>query len=135
MKRNILLITIIGLVLVGCSQDSTKKEVYNDSWDGITILVEQIDNNEDYHTINEITDADQVTKLIETLKKADWKDNVDIDMKPADYHFTWNSFKHQVWVNEESGRLSLSIDGRSSYVNLSESASKTVFKILTSNEN
>ncbi len=101
----------MGLVLVGCSQDaingnvekddSTKQKVYSSSWDGNPIIVKQRNNNDDYETVNEITDTDEVEKLIKTLGNADWQENVKVDIRPPDYRFSWNSFKHDIWINQE----------------------------------
>ena len=131
MKRFIMSFVIIGFVLIGCSQDSTKQEVYSDSWNGDPIIVIENGDNDDQETVNELTNAEKIEELIKTLKSAPWKDNVDVDIRAEDYSFEWNSFKHLVWVNKNDRRLELSIEGRSSYVALSKNASKIVFEILT----
>lgn len=131
MKKIIILYILIVLSLIGCNQDSTKKKVYSESWDGVTVIVQQINNEGPDETVNEINDANEVKKLIKVLKRADWQDNIDVDIRPADFHFTWNSFKHDVWINKDSKRIELTIEGRSNYVNLSKKASETVLKILT----
>lgn len=131
MQRCITLFIVIGLVLVGCSQSSTKHEIYSHSWDGDPVIVKETDDNGNDKTVNELTHADKIDKLIKTLKSAPWKDNVDVDIGAEDYSFTWNSFKHRVWINKNASRLELSIDERSSYVSLSEKHSKIVFEILT----
>jgi hypothetical protein len=140
LKRLIILFTAIGLVLVGCNQDAThgsvekpdatKQRVYSSSWDGIPIIVEQR-NNEDYVTVNEIADADEVKKLIKALSNADWEENIQVDIEPPDYRFSWNSFQHSVWVNQEYKRLELLIEGQSNYGSLSADSSEVVFEILT----
>ena len=113
MKRLFVLILAIGLILVGCKQDvtfeektnSTKDRVYSDSWDGNPIIVKQKNVNGDYEKINEITDSVEVENLIEALGNADWQENVKVDIRPPDYSFTWNSYKHSVWINEEYERI------------------------------
>ncbi|WP_172372125.1 hypothetical protein [Sporosarcina jiandibaonis] len=140
MKRLVILIIAIGLLLVGCSQettngsveknDSTKRRVYSSSWDGNPIIVEQR-NNEDYETVNEITDSDEAKKLINALGNADWQENVKVDIGSPDYTFSWNSFEHSVWINQEYERLELLIEGQSNYGSLSADTSKIVFEILT----
>ena len=70
MKRIIILLIAIGLILVSCSKDSTKNRVYSSSWDNTPIVVEKKNNDNDYHKINEITDATQVERLIKALKDA-----------------------------------------------------------------
>ena len=112
MKRLIIMLIAIGLVIVGCSQgatnssveksDSIKQRVYSGSWDGNPIIVEQRNTNEDYETVNELTDIDEVKKLIKALENADWQENVMVDIGPPDYRFTWNSFTHSVWINDKS---------------------------------
>lgn len=142
MKRFIILFIAIGLFVVGCSQDetngndekndSTKHKVYSSSWDGNPIIVQQKNKNEDYETVNEIVDDAEVKKLIKSLKNADWEEGVKVDIYPPDYHFSWNSFKHSVWINQEYERLELIIEGQSNYGVLSKDSSKIVFEILTS---
>lgn len=134
MKRIIILFIAIGLILVGCSKDSTKNRVYGSSWDDSSIVVEQINNDGDYNKINEITDAAKVERLIKALKNANWKENIDVDSRLPDYRFAWNSFHHNVWINEYTGKLELTIDGRSNYTTLSKRSSKIVFEILTDKE-
>jgi hypothetical protein len=140
LKRLIISFIAIGLVLVGCSQDathgsaekvdSTKQRVYSSSWDGIPIIVEQR-NNEDYETVNEIADADEVNKLIKALSNADWEENIQVDIEPPDYRFSWNSFTHSIWINQEYERLEILIEGQSNYGSLSADSSEVVFEILT----
>lgn len=131
MKRLIILFFAIGLILVGCSMDSTKNRVYSSSWDNTLLVVEQRNNNGDYNKINEITDATKVESLIKALKSANWEENTDVDIEPPDYRFAWNSFNHNVWINEATGRLQLTIDERSNFTTLSKASSKIVFEILT----
>ena len=141
MKRLIILFIAIGLVLVGCSQDatsgsvekndSTKQRVYSSSWDGNPIIVKQRNKKDEYETVNEITDTDIVEKLINALKNAAWQENIKVDIRPPDYQFSWNSFKHDVWINQESERIELIIQGQSKYGNLSNVSSERVFEILT----
>ena len=141
MKRLIILFTVIGLVLAGCSQDatngnaeksdSTKQRVYSGSWDGNTIIVKQRNNNEDYETVKEITDIDEVKKLINALGNANWQENVKVDIEPPDYRFSWNSFNHSVWINQEYERLELLVEGQSNFGTLSADSSEIVFEILT----
>ena len=141
MKRLIILFITISLVLVGCSQiatksiaeksNSTKQRVYSSSWDVDPIIVEQRITNEDYETVKEITDTDEVKKLIKALENADWQENVKVDIEPPDYRFSWNSFNHSVWINQEYERLELLIEGQSNYGTLSAESSEIVFEILT----
>lgn len=141
MRKFIILLIAIGLVIAGCSQnstngsadksDSTKKRVYSSSWDGNPIIVEQRNTNEDYETVNELTDTDEVKKLIKALENADWQENVMVDIGPPDYRFTWNSFTHSVWINQEYERLELLIEGQSNYGTMSSDSSDIVFEILT----
>lgn len=137
MKRLLILFCATGLILVGCvvkdHPNSTKVKVYGNEWDGNPVIVEQ-GNNGDFEQINEITDRAEVAKLIKALKTVKWKENVEVDIRPADYRFTWNSYEHYVWVNEEYGRLELSIDGQSNYGTLSTDSSEIVFEILTGKE-
>lgn len=134
MKRIIFLFIAIGLILVSCSKDTTKNRVYSSSWDDTPIVVEQKSNDGNYNKINEITDTAKVERLIKALKNANWEENTDVDIDPPDYRFTWNSFHHNGWVIEATGRLQLTIDERSNFVTLSKSSSKIVFEILTDNE-
>ena len=141
MKRLVILLIAIGLVIAGCSQgatngsaeksDSTKQRVYSSSWDGNPIIVEQRNTNEDYETVNEITDTDEVKKLIKALENADWQENIKVDIEPPEYRFSWNSFNHSVWINQEYDRLELLIEGQSNYGTLSADSSEIVFDILT----
>ncbi|MBE1554495.1 hypothetical protein [Sporosarcina limicola] len=92
MKRLIILFIAIGLVLVGCSQDatngsiekndSTKQRVYSSSWNGNPIIVKQRNKNDEYETVNEITDTDKAENLINALKNAAWQENVKVDIRP-----------------------------------------------------
>lgn len=66
MKKYIVLFIVSGLTLVGCIQDSTKQAVYSDSWDDDPLIVKIYDDNGGYETVNEITDADKIEKLIKT---------------------------------------------------------------------
>ena len=141
MKRLIILFIAIGLVIAGCSQgatsgsaeksDSTKKRVYSSSWDGDPIIVEQRITNEDYERVNEITDTDEVKKLIKALENANWQENIKVDIEPPEYRFSWNSFNHSIWINQEYERLELLIEGQSNYGTLSADSSEIVFEILT----
>jgi len=141
MKRLIILFIVIGLVLVGCSQDaknssvekinSTKQRVYSSSWDANPIIVKQRNKNDEYEAVNEITDTDKAEKLINALKNGAWQENVKVDIRPPDYQFSWNSFKHDVWINQESERIELIIQGQSNYGTLSVDSSKIIFEILT----
>jgi len=141
MKRLIIMLIAIGLVIAGCSQgatnssaeksDSTKQRVYSSSWDGDPIIVEKRNTNEDYETVNELTDIDEVKKLIKALEKADWQENVKVDIGSPDYRFSWNSFNHSVWINQEYESLELLIEGQSNYGTLSSESSEIVFEILT----
>jgi hypothetical protein len=141
MKKFIILFIAIGLVLVGCNQnstngndtksDSTKNRVYSSSWDGNPLIVKQRNNNGDYETIYEIADKGKVETLIKVLGNADWQENVKVDIRPPDYRFTWNSYKHSVWINQEYDRLELIIEGQSNYGTLSKDSFEIVFEILT----
>lgn len=147
-KKLISLIILIGVVLVGCQQDeidnsnhtsnhyetpdTTKDKVYNDAWDGKTILVKQ-GGDEEAVAINEIDDAADEEALINELKNADWRENIDVDIRPPDYYFVWNAYKHKVWINEETSQLELSVEGQSNFVTLSKDSSNIVFEILTNN--
>lgn len=133
-KRIIILFLVFGILFVGCGRNSTKQVVFDHSWDGKPIIVQQINDHDSYDQINEITDPTRVEKLIQYLKGAEWKENVEIDIRLPDYRFTWNSYEHSVWVNEGSGRLELSTDDRSNYGTLSSKSSKIVFEILTGRE-
>jgi hypothetical protein len=141
MKKFIILFIAIGLVLVGCNQnltngndaksDSTKDRVYSSSWDGNPLIVKQRNNNGDYETVYELADNGKVETLIEVLGNADWQENVKVDIRPPDYRFTWNSYKHSVWINQEYDRLELIIEGQSNYGTLSKDSFEIVFEILT----
>lgn len=125
-----MLLIIISFIVIGCSQDRTNNKIYNSSWDEQPIVVKRMNDD----IVNEITDRTQVEKLINVLKKANWEENVDVDIRPADYYFTWNSFVHYVWMNEEYKRVELSIEGESNFVTLSTKSSKVVYEILTGKE-
>lgn len=141
MKRLIIWFIAMSLVLVGCSQvatnsnaekyNSTKQRVYNSSWDDNPIIVEQRNTNENYRTVNEITDTAVVKKLIKALGNADWQENVKVDIGSPDYRFSWNSFNHSIWINQEYERLELLIEGQSNFGTLSADSSKIIFEILT----
>jgi hypothetical protein len=141
MRKFIILFIAFGLVLVGCNQnstngndtksDSTKNRVYSSSWDGNPLIVKQRNNNGDYETIYEIADNGKVETLIKVLGNADWQENVKVDIRPPDYRFTWNSYKHSVWINQEYDRLELIIEGQSNYGTLSKDSFEIVFEILT----
>ncbi|MBS3680721.1 hypothetical protein KGF86_10880 [Ornithinibacillus massiliensis] len=93
-------------------------------------MVKQKNSNGNYELINEITDSEVVKEIIEALGNANWQENIKLDIRPPDYKFTWNSYEHHVWLNE-NGTLELIIVGQSNYVTLSEAASEMVFEILT----
>lgn len=141
MKKLIVLILLVGLSLVGCSQDvpisnneinlSTKERVYSNAWDGNPVMVKQKNSNGNYELINEIDDSEVVKEIIEALDSADWQENIKLDIRPPEYKFTWNSYEHHAWLNEENGTLELIIVGQSNYGTLSEAASEMVFEILT----
>lgn len=65
------------------------------------------------------------------MKNADWQENIKVDIRPPDYSFSWNSFEHDVWINQESERIALSIHGQSNYGTLTKDVTETVFEILT----
>lgn len=62
------------------------------------------------------------------------EENTDVDIDPPDYRFAWNSLNHNVWINEATGRLELTIDERSNFATLFKGSSKIVFEILTDKE-
>jgi len=139
MNKFINLILFLSVILIGCQQDttegnldnnSTKERVYSGTWDGTPVIVIKRNSNGTNAKIREITDKEEVEALINELKKADWEENVEVDITPPDYTFTWNSFKHSVWRNEEYERLELKIDGQSNWGTLSKSSSEIVYEIL-----
>ncbi|MGJ9385371.1 hypothetical protein [Salipaludibacillus sp. CF4.18] len=69
--------------------------------------------------------------LIEALKNADWQENVEVDIGPPDFRFTWNSYNHSVWRNRDYNRIELKIEGQSNYGTLSKNSSEIVYEILT----
>jgi hypothetical protein len=133
------LILFLTVMLAGCQQvktevnidkESTVERVYSRSWDGTPVIVKKRNGNGTNEIIREITDKEEVESLINALKNADWEENVVVDITPPDYTFTWNSFKHSVWRNEEYERLELKIEGQSNWGTLSKSSSETVSEIL-----
>lgn len=133
------LILFFTVMLAGCQQDttegnldnnSTKERVYSSSWDGTPVIVIKRNSNGTNEKIREITDKEEVEALINELENADWEENVDVDITPPDYTFTWNSYKHSVWRNEEYERLELKIEGQSNWGTLSKSSSEIVSEIL-----
>ncbi|MCG7344930.1 hypothetical protein MHZ92_12350 [Sporosarcina sp. ACRSL] len=141
MKRIIIFLAVIGLVLAGCSakngdnkNDSTKQRVYSNSWDGNPIIVKQRFDVGEYETVNEITDNDEVDELIRILGNVDWLEKIKAErIRDPDYRFSWNSFEHDVWINQNIDRLELSIHGQSNLGVLSANSSKVVLEILTGN--
>lgn len=140
MKKYAYLILFLSLILVGCQQKtqdgidenaSTKDRVYSGSLDGNPVIVEQRNNKGDLEKINEITNNGEIETLIESLKNADWKENVKVDIRPSDYSFIWNSYKHGVWINKDYERLELEIYGQSNFGTLSSHSSEVVYQILT----
>lgn len=111
--------------------NSTKKRVYSKPWDENPLIIKEKTNNGNYEIVNEITDSTLVEKLIKALRSADWEENVDVDIKPEDYNFAWNSFKHGLWVNKGYKRLEVIIEGQSNYGVLSKETTKIAFEILT----
>ncbi|MBM7619689.1 hypothetical protein JOC95_001541 [Bacillus tianshenii] len=141
MKKLINLIFFLSVILIGCQQDtteknldenSTKERVYSSNWDGTPVIVIKRNENGTNEKIREITDTEEVATLINELKNADWEENVVVDISPPDYTFTWNSFKHSVWINEEYEykRIELKIDGQSNWGTLSKKSSEIVYEIL-----
>lgn len=132
----------IILVFSGCHQNdlntnkgianSTTKKIYNESWDGNPIIVIKTDKDV---KINSIQDSSDVKLLINKLNAADWQENVEVDIRPPDYYFKWNAYTHNVWVNEVTNRLELSIEGKSNYGVLSSNYSKIVSEMLIDNIN
>src|SRR5699024_3613664 len=133
MKRIICLL-FISLFLIGCTSETVKHNIYDEEWDGKTIVVEQIRENEERKVIHEITVESHVKNLIKALASADWQENVEIDIRPPDYTFTWNTYEHLLWVNEETNKLEVSIVGESNYGVLSEGNSNKVMEILLGNK-
>lgn len=71
-----------------------------------------------------------MNKIIYFFKNANWEENIEVDIRPPDYYFSWNSYKHSVWVNKKYKRLDLIIEGQSNYVTLPTSSSEILFEIL-----
>lgn len=113
---------------------ATKDRVYSEVWDGTAIIVEERNDNGKYTEVNTIIDGKLVDKIINILSAAEWEENVDVDITPPDYRFTWNSYNHGVWINEYVNRLELIIEGQSNYGKLSEHDSKIFFEMLTGNK-
>lgn len=63
------------------------------------MIVKKRNSNGTNEIIREITDKEEVKALINELKNADWEENVEVDITPPDYTFTWNLFDHSVWRN------------------------------------
>lgn len=135
MKKFVIVFIVMVLMLVGCSgKDSTKRAVYSEQWNDELIIVEKINIDGNYEVINEVSNPEDVERLIKTLKSINWKENVDVDIRPADYLFTLNGHRHNVWVSDGKDNLSLSIDSRSNYTKVSKKSSKIIFEILIGKE-
>lgn len=138
MRKCLILLSIIAIVLVGCKENAAKNDItssssknfYAETWDGNSIVVKQMINEESYKTINVITDTAVVKELVDELRGADWQENVELDIRPPDYYFSWNGFEHNVWLNETTKRLELSVEGKSNYGKLSEHSSSIVLELL-----
>jgi len=133
MKRIICLL-LVSIFLIGCTSETVKHKIYGEEWDGKTIVVEQIQENEERKVIHEITVEAHVKNLIKDLASADWQENVEVDIRPPDYTFTWNTYEYLLWVNEETNKLEVSIVGESNFGVISEGNSNKVMEILLGNK-
>src|SRR5699024_1299383 len=121
MKKTIIIYTIISLVLIGCNQtivnnneiasDSTVKNIYGEAWNSNSVIIKNVEGE----IIKSIEDKVEIKQLINKLKGAKWQENIEVDIRPPDYYFKWNSYTHNLWINEETSRLEVSIEGMSNY--------------------
>src|SRR5699024_9741973 len=130
-----ILLVLIGILLAGCSQfgfnkHSTVNKIYKDSWDGHPVVVKQQFNDGKYDVINEITDETKVENLIGNFEKANWQENVEVDIRPPEYVLTWNSYTYHIWENEKLNRLEFNIVGEAGFGNLSKGSSEEVRDIF-----
>lgn len=141
MRNQFYLLIILILFFVGCQQQvneespvnipTTKDKVYSESWNGEPVIVKGQTDDGNYTNINEINDVKDIETIIELLKNAEWEENVQVDIRPPDYRFSWNRYIHGVWDNKEYNRLEVIIEGHSSYGTLSISSSEVLYEILT----
>lgn len=144
MKKSAIFILLSVLIIVGCQKQtessgdnknntneivhnnkSTTELIYSSKWDGNPIIVTQSNDK----IINEISEREDIEKLIHLLKQANWQENVQIDIRPPDLTFAWNSYEHGVWINKTN--LELMIFGQSNFGSLSEEDSTIVYQLLT----
>lgn len=140
MWKTLVISIMIILVLTGCQPNelnnshgnyhSTINKIYNESCNSNQIIVIDVSRNEKITTIQDVA---EVKELINNLKRADWQENVEIDIRQPDFHFKRNFYTHNVWINDVTNRLELSIEGKSNYGVLSGKSSKIVFEILKNN--
>ena len=119
------------MLLVGCSNDLQNTEQ--------SIVVEKrIGDENNYEDFREVTDNEQVQKLLEILKDANWIDaEMEMNSHP-DYRFAFR-FKnpnieakavlYELWITPNNDKVELI--GANQYVKLDKGKSAELFEIVT----
>ncbi|MDW0115354.1 hypothetical protein QTL97_00170 [Sporosarcina thermotolerans] len=134
LKLLISLIGIFSILLVGCSNDLQNTE--------LSIVVEKrIGDENNYEDFREVTDNEQVQKLKEILKDANWINAKAEMVTPPDYRFAFR-FKnpnieakavlYELWITPNIDKVVLI--GGNQYVKLDIDKSAELFKIVTGEE-
>lgn len=135
LKFFIFLIGIFSISLVGCSNDIENTEQS-------LIVQKRIGDENNYEDFREITDNEQVQKLKEILKDANWINAKPEMAYPPDYKFAFR-FKnpnieakaalYELWISPNKDKVELLIEGsgENNYVQLDKIKSAELFEIVT----
>ena len=132
-KYFIAFIGIILIFIVGCSDTTETYEQY--------IKVQKRDGDENnYEDFKEITDHEQVQKVLDILNDIDWENGVVNMARPADYSFIFQ-FKnpeieakavlYELWVSPNKDKVELVMVYEPKYIQLDTDTSAELFEILT----
>lgn len=119
------------MVLVGCSNDVKHTEQ--------SLVVEKrIGDDNNYEDFREVTDYEQVQKVNEILKDANWINAKAEMVSPPDYKFAFRynnpnieakAVLYQLWITPNKDKVELI--GANQYVKLDKSMSAELFEIVT----
>lgn len=121
------------MLLVGCSNDIQNTEQ--------SIVVEKLigdENNNNYEELREITDNEQVQKVREILKEANWINAKAERVNSPDYRFAFRftntnieakAVLYELWITPNKDKVELM--GANQYVRLDEDKSAELFEIIT----
>lgn len=141
-RLRLLLLSCIGISLIGCNQEETikaSKEIQADKTK-INLIEEkpftvEARQSKGYKIIKEVVRSDEIETVIEIVKNAEWEENIKVGMAfPPEYRFSLGAINYAVWMTPNRDRLEIIAEGHSKYIKLSIKDSEILFNIITEKE-